>query len=306
MKNILVLLGVWCIIALSCTKDKTDYRPGLMPGNTGNSAFSDAATAPIGDYRIRVQTINGALHEGYNDFRVLITDGDGNAVATATDVTLRPIGTAASGAPTTAPHPEVLTYLPDSGYHRGYAVFPAVSDDRHAWTLAVGFTTADQPYESSLPVTVTAQPNANLGMAAFTGSDGVDYLIALAAPQQPQVGENSLIAGIYRRTTAPTGQGDQGGTSWTYTAADGYTLLLDPRMPEPSMGNHSSPNNVDLTQGGDGLYHGTVNYTMTGNWTLNFILLGPDGQLIKGTDVPPDFTPGVAGEKSELHIDIVF
>ena len=303
MKNMLVLLGAWCIVALSCTKEKTDYHPELMPGTPGNSAFSDAASASVGGYRIHVQTSNGTLHEGYNDLRVLITDSEGNAVAAVPDVTLRPIGTAASGRQGTAPHPEALTYLPDSGYHRGYAVFPAISGDRYTWTLAVRFTAAGQPYGASLPVAVGPQPDANPGMAAFTGSDGADYLIALVAPQQPQVGENSLIAGIYRRVTGPTGQGND---SWTYTAAEGYTLLLDPRMPEPSMGNHSSPNNVDLTQGDDGLYHGTVNYTMTGNWTLNFILLGPDGRIIKGTEVPPDFTPGVAGEKSELHIDIVF
>jgi len=83
-------------------------------------------------------------------------------------------------------------------------------------------------------------------------------------------------------------------------------LQLDPRMPEPSMGNHSSPNIKDLKQQNDGLYHGVVNYTMTGNWTLNFIMQNQDGQIIKGTVVPDDFTPGIEGVKSDLHIDILF
>jgi hypothetical protein len=77
-------------------------------------------------------------------------------------------------------------------------------------------------------------------------------------------------------------------------------------MPEPSMGNHSSINNKDLTQQNDGLYHGVVNYTMTGNWTLNFIMLNQNGKILKGTEVPTDFTPGVEGVKSELYIDILF
>jgi len=72
------------------------------------------------------------------------------------------------------------------------------------------------------------------------------------------------------------------------------------------MGNHSSPNNQDLTQQSDGLYHGVVNYTMTGNWTLNFILQDESGQTIKGTEVSTEFTPGIDGEKGELYIDILF
>jgi len=77
-------------------------------------------------------------------------------------------------------------------------------------------------------------------------------------------------------------------------------------MPEPSMGNHTSPNNVDLTRHDDGLYYGVVNYTMTGNWTLNFILVNQNGFIVKGTEVPTTFTPGVQGVKSELFIDILF
>lgn len=72
------------------------------------------------------------------------------------------------------------------------------------------------------------------------------------------------------------------------------------------MGNHTSPNNQDLTQRDDGLYHGVVNYTMTGNWTLNFILVNQNGLIVKGTEVPTTFTPGVEGAKSELYIDILF
>jgi len=45
---------------------------------------------------------------------------------------------------------------------------------------------------------------------------------------------------------------------------------------------------------------------MTGNWTLNFILTNSDGKIVMGTVVPTDFTPGIAGKKSDLHIDILF
>src|SRR5690606_20838826 len=122
------------------------------------------------------------------------------------------------------------------------------------------------------------------------------------APEKPLVGENELVAGIYK-FNAPTSSPFRDfpdPSQFSYTEVNGYTLQLDPRMPEPSMGNHSSPNNEDLTQQSDGLYHGVVNYTMTGNWTLNFIMRDSNGRILKGTEVPTDFTPGKAGVKSEL------
>ena len=127
------------------------------------------------------------------------------------------------------------------------------------------------------------------------------------APQKPRVAENALVAGIYKynEPTEPAGTFPDL-AQFSYSEVSNYTLLLDPRMPEPSMGNHSSPNNVDLAQQADGLYYGTVNYTMTGEWTLNFILKNQTGGVIKGTEVSTEFTPGIEGARSELHIDILF
>lgn len=66
-----------------------------------------------------------------------------------------------------------------------------------------------------------------------------------------------------------------------FPVVDGYTVKLDPRM--PSMGNHSSPNNVNATQSAAGkLYNGKLLLTMTGYWKLNIQLAKPDGTVVKG------------------------
>ncbi len=174
--------------------------------------------------------------------------------------------------------------------------------------LSIGFTADGHHHAPKLPLLVRDQPNKNLNTTSFTGNDEEVYIIALVAPQRPKIAENELIAGIYKRNKP---DGDPSGdvpdaSQFSYTEVSDYTLQLDPRMPEPSMGNHSSTNNRDLTQADDGLYHGVVNYTMTGNWTLNFIMQNANGKIIKGTEVPTDFTPGVEGAKSELHINIFF
>lgn len=298
MKKTLVLLGVWCITALSCTKEKTAYRPDITPGAPGNAGYQNIATAHSGDFDICIQTLNGTLHRGYNDLRIYISDQQTHAKVDISQIRIRPISTTTEGLNSSAPHQRELIYHPEEGYFNGHAVFPEVSGEQQNWLFDIEFTANDQQHALQLPIDVEEQPNSNLSITAFSGKDGGDYLIALVAPQQPQVGENKLVAGIYRLDV----EGQQRG----YIEVNGYTLLLDPRMPEPSMGNHSSPNNVDLTQQDDGLYHGVVNYTMTGNWTLNLIMLNHEGRIIKGTEVPDDFTPGVAGEKSELHIDILF
>jgi len=61
-------------------------------------------------------------------------------------------------------------------------------------------------------------------------------------------------------------------------------MNIDPRM--PSMGNHSSPNNVNLTQSTlDNLYHGKLSLTMTGYWKINLQLLNALDEVIKGEEV---------------------
>jgi hypothetical protein len=200
-----------------------------------------------------------------------------------------------------------LVYNSDEKYYSGYAVFTSESNPMGIWEVYISFTNNNQTFTVHQPVNVQVQTNKNLNMTSFTGNDGEQYFIALVAPQKPKVAVNELVAGIYKYNQPTTPAGNFPDPSqFSYSEVSNHTLLLDPRMPEPSMGNHSSPNNLDLTQHTDGLYYGMVNYTMTGNWTLNFILRNPNGEVIKGTEVPTDFTPGIEGAKSELHIDILF
>jgi len=164
-----------------------------------------------------------------------------------------------------------LVYNAEEQFYSGYVVFTSISNPMENWDLYISFTDSNQTHTVNKLVTVQNQTNLNLNMTSFTGNDGEQYFIALVAPQKPKVAENELVAGIYKynQPTEPAGTFPDP-SQFSYAEVENYTLLLDPRMPEPSMGNHSSPNNVDLTQQADGLYYGVVNYTMTGNWTLNF------------------------------------
>lgn len=306
MKKLLFFLTAVCLALVSCTKEKTDYEAEIGTIVTEHHEFKEVVAIRSGDYDISIEALNGTFYKGYNEIRIKITNSQNNEKTNASGATFLPIGTNADGDNLSCPHLYNLVYRPDVGYFSGYSVF--TDESAGSWDLYISFAIAGQTYKAKQNITVHEQTNKNLNMTVFTGKDDEQYFIALVSPQKPKVGENHLIAGIYKRNKpiTPPSSNFPDASQFSYTEVSGYTLQLDPRMPEPSMGNHSSPNNKDLTQQSDGLYHGVVNYTMTGNWTLNFIMLNHQGQILKGTVVPTDFTPGAEGVKSELHIDILF
>ena len=66
----------------------------------------------------------------------------------------------------------------------------------------------------------------------------------------------------------------------TETPLDDLTLQITPEM--PTMG-HGSPGNVNPTSQGNGHYLGTVNFTMSGPWTVTVV--AKRGQTVLGNVV---------------------
>ncbi|MFB9055795.1 hypothetical protein ACFFU9_03480 [Mariniflexile ostreae] len=305
-QNIFFIIAILFAVT-SCTVDKTDYEAEISTEVTEHFEFTEVLSIDKGEFEIRIEALNGTFYKGYNDIRLKIINTQTNAIINASEVTFLPIMTTTTGNTVSCPHSYNLEYRSENSYYSGYAVFVSESNSSSHWELYLSFTVNNQKHTVTQHVSVAEQANKNLGMTMFTGHDNEQYIIALIAPQKPKIAENELVAGIYKYNQAQNeSETFPDPSQFSYSEADGYTLLLDPRMPEPSMGNHSSLHNQDLTQQSDGLYYGVVNYTMTGNWTLNFMLQDQNAQLVKGTAVSTDFTPGIEGEKSELYIDILF
>ncbi|MBF7093018.1 hypothetical protein IUY40_15910 [Flavobacterium sp. ALJ2] len=301
-----LVIALFCVIT-SCTIDKTDYEAETSAEVPEYYEFKEAVSFTSGIYKISIEALNGVFYKGYNELHFKIVNTQTNENISSSEVTFLPILSSTDGKKTSCPHEYNLQYDATNKYFTGYSVFTRESTIGDSWKLYVSFTSDNQNYKVSKDISIEKQSNKNLNMAIFTGKDNEQYVIALIAPQRPTVSENKLTAGIYKYNKSTITEGIFPDPSqFSYSVVSGYTLKLDPRMPEPSMGNHSSPNNQDLTQQNDGLYHGVVNYTMTGNWTLNLIMMNQNGLIIKGTVVPTDFTPGVEGVKSELYIDTLF
>ena len=307
MKKLHLLVVAILFVTISCTLDKTDYRSEIDTIVEEFFEFEEVVSFNESGYKISVEALNGTFYKGYNDIRVKITDIENGTTVPASEVTFLPVMTDGLGKTSSGPHLYDLIYNSTENYYTGYAVFTKESTISDSWVLYLSFTVNNQKFSVAKDILINEQLNKNLNMTAFTGNDGQDYLIALIAPQKPKIAENDLVAGIFKYVVPTTQPGNFPDPSqFTYIKVQNYTLLLDPRMPEPSMGNHSSPNNQDLTQQSDGLYYGVVRYTMTGNWTLNFILKSQSGQTVKGTPVSTEFTPGIEGAKSDLFINILF
>ncbi|CAM3546748.1 hypothetical protein [Flavobacterium chungbukense] len=303
--NFLVIAVLFAIT--SCTIDKTDYEAEIGSQFPEYYEFKEAVSFTSGNYKITVDALNGTFYRGYNELHLKVVNTQTNQNISTSEVTFLPITTNADGSKSSCPHEYKVAYDATNKYYTGYSVFTGESTTTASWKLYVSFIADNQKYEINKDVIVQKQSNKNLNMTAFTGNDGEQYFIALVSPQKPTVSENKLVAGIYKYNKPTTAAGIfPDPTQFSYSEVTGFTLKLDPRMPEPSMGNHSSPNNKDLVQENDGLYHGIVNYTMTGNWTLNLIMMNQNGLILKGTVVSTDFTPGIEGVKSELYIDTLF
>ncbi|RPD99993.1 hypothetical protein EGM88_01650 [Aureibaculum marinum] len=307
MKTLHFIVIVLFVVATSCTIDKTDFEAEISVETTEYVDFKEAASVTTGNYTISIEALNGTFYKGYNEIHLKIFNKQTGENLEDLEVNFLPILTDTNGNKVSCPHKYNLDYDTSEGYYLGYSVFTSESDASANWKLYINFIDNNQTHSVNQIISVEKQTNMNLNMTSFTGNNNEQYFIALISPQKPRVAENELVAGIYKYNQ-PTNVGGvfPDPSQFSYSIVQGHTLLLDPRMPEPSMGNHSSPNNKNLTQQSDSLYYGVVNYTMTGNWTLNFIFQNQDGQVIKGTEVPTDFTPGIEGAKSELYIDILF
>ena len=311
MKKLIFLMSILGFVLISCTKEKTDYNLDIEKPIVENSGFQEVAVMTEGKFKIRLSAPNGRVSVGYNNLQLTVESSSTGEIVRPTEIIFLPIYEEEQSPLNSCPHLEKWTLKDSQGEdgYEGYVVFPRLTSSSINVYLYFSFKDEDILHTFKVPLEVQEQPNKNLGMTEFVGKDGNLYYLVLVAPHKPKVGENEIVAGLYKynKLAEDIHQTDFSNSAmFSYSIVNNYTLLLDPRMPDPSMGNHSSPNNKDLVQQQDGFYHGIVNYTMTGSWALNFILLNDNGQVQRGTVVPPDFTPGREGARSELYIDILF
>ena len=222
------------------------------------------------DHTIEVYTKSGAFYTGYNDISIRIknnTDDTYFETYTIDWIPMMDMGSMNHSCPKSS----ITKATGKSTIYTGNLVYQMTGMDESGWSLKFMYTIDDIDYMVEEEITVIQSSRQNV--TTFTGSDSVKYIAAIIEPTNPAIAINDLKVGLYKMESM----------MMFPTVAD-YTIGLDPRM--PSMGNHSTPNNTDLTYNTlDKMYHGDLSLTMTGYWVLNLKLMGANNTLLKGEDV---------------------
>jgi hypothetical protein len=269
MKYLRILPLVLVAILASCTSNNDDTVVDELEGLT---KFKEIANTT---HTIELYKHLGGLEQGFNEIALKIKDKTNNHYITNATVTWMPLMHMAMMTHS-CPKSPVTKISADGSVYEGYIVFQMAQNTTEYWDLKIDYTINGVAYSVMSVVDVPA--SAKQRVTTFTGSDNVKYVIAYADPHHPKVGINDLVAGVWKMQDM-----------MTFPVVDNFKLKIDPRM--PSMGNHSSPNNVDLTQTvASDLYKGKLSLTMTGYWKINLQLLNASGTVLKGeaiTDAVP-------------------
>lgn len=236
-------------------------------------------------HTIELYSDMGSLQQGFNKISLRIKEkNSGNYVKNA-EIDWMPI-MHMSMMNHSCPKSAVKKTTSNSSLYDGYIVFQMAQNTTEYWDLKVNYTIDGTNFTATSVIDVPASIKRRVN--TFTGSDGVKYIVAYADPNHPKAAINDLVMGVWKMQDM-----------MNFPVVNGYTLKIDPRM--PSMGNHSSPNNVDATQKTtDGLYEGKLSLTMTGYWKINLQLLNSEGTVLKGETITDTTT------ESSLFFEIEF
>jgi len=279
MKFLRILPLVILTIFASCTSDNDDTAVDELDGLTQFKEITNTT------HTIELYKHMGGLEQGFNEIALKIKDNATNQYIKNATVTWIPVmhmammNHSCPKSPVTKVSTEGLVY-------EGYIVFQMAQNATEYWDLKIDYTINGTAYSMTSVIDVPA--SAKQRVTTFTGSDSVRYIVAYVDSHHPKVGINDMVAGVWKMQDM-----------MTFPVVDNFKLKFDPRM--PSMGNHSSPNNVDLAQATAGdLYNGKLSLTMTGYWKINLQLLNASGTVLKGETIT-DAVPA-----SSIYFEIEF
>ncbi|HNQ62285.1 MAG TPA: FixH family protein [Bacteroidia bacterium] len=251
---ILVILSAVLTIS-SCKKDDENTpSPASQNPTTGLTLLSEAYAIGAGT-KVEVWA-RSAYVTGYNDLYLYLKDSVTGAVVQDADITLLPMmdmGMMMHSAP--CEHPS--SHHSQDGLYHCSVVF-LMSSMGGTWTLDATIHNHANGKTGIASMTVNVAEAAVSRLKSFISSTGGETLfVSLVEPKNPVVGINNLEVVVHKRMNM----------GMEFPADSSMTIEISPLM--VSMG-HGSPNNVNPTHVGMGHYKGAVNYTMSGDWNINF------------------------------------
>ncbi len=242
----IVVLVALAILLSSCKKNDNPVAPlaPTVPAFKVGEVYVSGTKAQI--------YADDSLRAGYNKIYVTLTDSVKGTAITDAHVFLTPVMammTMSHSCPVEQPDTVI------NGYFTGAIYFTMASNSMEKWSLTITVHNhlTDIERDSDFPaINVGSQSRSRISVV--TGSDNSSYVFALIPPQKFSVGLNTVSFGVYHQDDP-----------MNYSPVSNLSFVMTPTM--PSMG-HGSTNNVNPTYTLNGLYKGTVNLSMSGEWKI--------------------------------------
>ena len=281
LKYIFPILFI-ALLNVSCSSDNDDDDSGITNEVAGLTKIQDL----INDtHTIQLFNTTGQFKTGYNAISLRVIDNATNSYVEDANLSWIPM----MQMPTmehSSPKSTITKTLGKDTVYDGFIIYQMTNLDGSGWSLTVNYTINGIDYTVTDAITVLQNDNQN--SASFMGSDDSRYIVALVEPNNPKIAINDLKVGLFKMENM-----------MTFPVVEDFTITLDPRM--PGMGNHTSPNNTDLTyNSAEQMYNADLALTMTGYWVLNLKLLNTNGEVLKGEDVTEENT------QSSLYLELEF
>ncbi|WP_034042785.1 hypothetical protein [Wocania ichthyoenteri] len=277
-KYLLPILSI-AIFAISCS---TDNETPIINEVEDLIKIQEIANTT---HTIELFNTTGDFKTGYNNVSIRIKDNETSSYIKNATLSWMPM----MQMPTmqhSCPKSEITKTIDKETVYQGFIIYQMTNADGSGWSLTINYNIDGTDYTASNTITVLQSEKQNT--TSFMGSDDSRYIIALIEPSEPKIAINNLKVGLFKMENM-----------MTFPVVEDYTITLDPRM--PGMGNHSSPNNTDLSYNKeDHMYHGDLSLTMTGYWVLNLKLVNKHDEVLKGEDVTD------TNEKSSLYLELEF
>lgn len=270
MKTIKLIFTVIMLstIFVSCSSDDDEMIVNPMEG------FNLVTSFDANNHSIELYSKKNDFSIGYNEVYIRIKD-----MATKNYVSQSEISWMPMMHMTQMEHScpkSTLTVTEDKTVSKGFLVFQMPGNADEYWDLTITYKINGEEFTTKKTIDVISPADGKQKVNTFMGSDGTRYILTMAGPVDPKVAVNDFSAMLFKMENM-----------MTFPVVENYKITVDPRM--PSMGNHSSPNNEDLSyDSASKMYNGKLSLTMTGYWKINLKLLNESQEVLKGEDVTTD------------------
>ena len=273
IKNILVA-AMAAVALVSCSKDDKKEEKPVTP-----VAPKTVAEQKVDTYKVRLQSPTGTFVMGYNEVSLSVVDAAGKEVAVEA-ATFTPWmdmfkGDGKGGFSKEIMHTHTCPHTAlakEGNVWHSKVLFQMKTALSGVWFAKVTFKVGGKEYKTDrLDFTVVEQTNKALGKVrnfrVFTeggNPKGQKHIYAVIAPEQPKVGENDLVLGIWKMQSMES-----------FPEVEGLTVEVAVR---DATGKELSTTTLSYK---DKFYRGKVTYPKAGAYILAYTLKDAQGNVVQ-------------------------